>query len=639
MSRPKQFGKYELITELGRGGFATVFKARDTALDRFVALKILHLHHNEDPDFVARFRQEAKIIARLDHPNIVTIYETGEFKGRVYIAMKYLPGRTLSNLLKEEGPLAPEKALPILEQLAQALDYAHGWGIVHRDVKPTNIMVEKVGDSLRATLMDFGLVKSLAQSLSATPGNTILGSPEYMAPEQADLEQLEEVGPAADRYALGVVAYQMFTGRVPFPGHSLATLNAHQYEKVPAPQSFRPEISAQVSAALLKMLAKEADDRFDSALAFVANLKAGWQKNLAKSQAVVGWGHIQRPFGLAILVLGLLGLLLANWPFTYRPPEPTATAPAGISQAATATLPPSPSPSPTLSPTTASSPTPTPTITAIGSPTASPSPSATPIPPTMTPSATPTLNPALLPAAPQAGDSWLRPADNASMVYVPAGNFTMGQASGNSNEQPTHQVTLDGFWIDQLEVTNDQYRLCVADNACRPSSYDDNFIYNGKDYPVVGVDWQDGANYCAWVGSRLASITVILPSEAQWEYAARGNNNWLYPWGNNPPNANLLNYNFNVNRTTPAGNYENGRSWVGAYDMAGNVREWVADWYGNYPAEAQMNPAGPETGLFRVMRGGSWFDTPLAIRATGRWGIDPTFSSSVIGFRCVAYSP
>ena len=614
MSRPKHFGKYELITELGRGGFATVFKARDTALDRFVALKILHLHRNEDPDFVARFRQEAKTIARLDHPNIVTVYETGEFKGRVYIAMKYLPGRTLSTLLKEEGLLPLEKALPILEQVAQALDYAHGWGIVHRDVKPTNIMVEKVGDSLRATLMDFGLVKSLAQSLSATPGNTILGSPEYMAPEQADLEQSEEVGPAADRYALGVVAYQMVTGRVPFPGHTLATLNAHQHEKVPSPQSFRPELPFVVSTALLKMLTKQPIGRFDSALAFVDSLKTGWKASSPPFKPSQPNHYIQKPMWLAMLGIGLLGLFLASWSLIHGASTATPTV---VALQATATL--------------------SPTVPA--SPSATANPTLTPTPPSPTPSPTATLNLAQLPADPEAGDSWLRPADNALLVYVPAGNFNMGQSSGNSNEQPTHSVTLDGFWIDQLEVTNAQYRLCVTDNACRPSSYENNFIYNGKDYPVVGVDWQDGANYCAWVGSRLASIVVSLPNEAQWEYAARGSNNWLYPWGNNPPNANLLNYDFNVNRTTPAGNYENGRSWVGAYDMAGNVREWIADWYGDYTAEAQMNPAGPESGIFRVMRGGSWFDTPLAIRATVRWGIDPTFSSSVIGFRCVAYNP
>ena len=236
-TKPTRIGKYEIIEELGRGGFATVYRARDVELERVVALKVLHPHYAEDKQFVDRFRQEARAAARLRHPHIVTVYETGEADGQLYIAMEYLPGRTLQALLDAEGALFLERALPILEQVAEALDYAHAQGVVHRNVKPGNVMVEQAAEGVRATLTDFGLVKALAASTALTSRGTLLGSPEYMSPEQADPQRAGEVGPAADRYALGVVAYQMLTGRVPFPGNTPATLYAHEHKPVPPPRS------------------------------------------------------------------------------------------------------------------------------------------------------------------------------------------------------------------------------------------------------------------------------------------------------------------------------------------------------------------------------------------------------------------
>jgi len=274
---------YELVEELGRGGFAVVYKARDTALDRVVALKVLHPYWSADPGFAARFQREARTAARLRrHPSIVTIHEADEAEGQLYIAMEYLPGRTLQALLEEEGALPLERALPILKQVAAALDHAHGQGVVHRDVKPANVIVEEMESGVRATLTDFGLVKAMAESVALTSQGTLLGSPEHMAPEQADPERAAEVGPAADRYALGIVAYRMLTGRVPFPGNTPATLNAHEHKPVPPPRSFRPGLPRPVGAALLKMLAKAPADRFASAGAFVTRLRAAL---LAETQA------------------------------------------------------------------------------------------------------------------------------------------------------------------------------------------------------------------------------------------------------------------------------------------------------------------------------------------------------------------
>lgn len=270
---PTQIGKYEILAEIGRGGFAVVYQARDTTLDRVVALKVLHAHWATEPQFATRFRQEARAAANLRHPNIVPVYDTGEADGQLYIAMAYLPGQTLHDRLEANGPLSLEQALPILEQLADALDYAHAQGVVHRDVKPVNVMVEDTARGPIATLMDFGLVRALESSTALTSQGTLLGSPEYMAPEQADPNRHAEIGPATDRYALGILTYRMLAGRVPFPGNTPGTLNAHLNLGVPDPRRFVQDLPQKVTAALLKMLAKSPANRFPTAGAFVARLR------------------------------------------------------------------------------------------------------------------------------------------------------------------------------------------------------------------------------------------------------------------------------------------------------------------------------------------------------------------------------
>ena len=210
-------GKYEILEEIGRGGFGTVYKARDTTLDRLVALKVLYPHLTSDPNFVARFQREARAVANLEHPNIVTVYDAGEMEGQLYIAMKYLPGHTLSALLEDRGALSLTHALPILKGVAMALGYAHEQGMVHRDVKPSNIIVEETKKSLQVTLTDFGLVKALEDTQALSISGSLWGTPEYMAPEQAEPEQAGgEPDHRSDLYALGIVTYQMLTGQVPF---------------------------------------------------------------------------------------------------------------------------------------------------------------------------------------------------------------------------------------------------------------------------------------------------------------------------------------------------------------------------------------------------------------------------------------
>jgi len=232
----------------------------------------------------------------------------------------------------------------------------------------------------------------------------------------------------------------------------------------------------------------------------------------------------------------------------------------------------------------------------------------------------------------------IREKDGMEMVYVPAGEFSMGSEEGDSDEKPVHVVSLDAYWIDKFEVSNDQYALCVADGTCsRPSSvksyrrdsYYGNPAYD--DYPVVYVNWNQADAYCRWAGGRL-------PTEAEWEKAARATDERTYPWGDAAPTCSLANYAGCVGDTSEVGSYPAGASPYGAMDMAGNVWEWVADWYdsGYYGKSSLQDPTGPASGSSRVLRGGSWLDAGNSVRSADRDGRNPADAYYNLGFRCVS---
>lgn len=296
--------------------------------------------------------------------------------------------------------------------------------------------------------------------------------------------------------------------------------------------------------------------------------------------------------------------------------------------APTSTLPPTHTTTATSTSTHTPTPTHTPTITL--TPTHTPEPTETP---TATPSPTATLDPNLPPSDPALGSIWQRPKDKMKMLYVPPGTFPMGGSDGGGIDQLVHDVTLDGFWIDETEVTNAYYAQCVDAGECAASIYASDSIYNGDDYPVVGVSWYDADSYCNWAGGQL-------PTEAQWEYAARGPDGNRYPWGKDGLTCERAQFGDCGGHTVPAGSHPEGASWIGALDMAGNVWEWVNDWfdsdyYANSPVE---NPAGPESGDSRVLRGGGWgyfsiihlYNIP-----SPRLASVPDGRATVFGFRCV----
>jgi predicted Ser/Thr protein kinase len=267
MSALQSLGKYQLVAELGHGGFASVYKAHDPDLGLDVALKVLEPNLMRDRAFVERFRTEARVAARLRHPNIARVLNIDQAEGRLFIAIEYVPGRNLRDWLSTQPLLDWTDVSSIMQQVAEALDYAHAQGVLHRDVKPSNILIS---DSGTAVLSDFGLAKAVEASHITTAGATV-GTYAYMAPEQASGT---DVDARADLYSLGVVAYELCTGRVPFTSDSTPALIHDQvYALPPVPSQVNPRVTTPIDTILLKALAKDPEQRYQSGLEFAAALK------------------------------------------------------------------------------------------------------------------------------------------------------------------------------------------------------------------------------------------------------------------------------------------------------------------------------------------------------------------------------
>jgi eukaryotic-like serine/threonine-protein kinase len=618
--------QYTLIEEIGRGGFGTVYRAVDETLQVERAVKVLHPALVADPSFIERFREEARLVARLKHPHILSVYALGEDQGRFYLVMDYIPGGSLKDLLAEDGPLPFARALEVLMQIASALDYAHGQNLVHRDVKPGNILLDAQGN---AYLTDFGFAKSLAAADSSTTMSLtggILGTPAYMAPEAWDGQGWTS---AADVYSLACVFFEMLMGKPLFDGESPTQLMKQHIIEGPQFSEVWPHgTPIALNACLEKALNSEPAARFPNAGRFQEELETLGQLQLVPiGEAVTstepvtprhidvltdspvpsrrrpGW-KLLRIF-VALIVLVGVGVGFGVGRCTL-PPQSSLTITSmadalGVDR-----------PIDTLTPATeiakvgVSA-----TVELIG----------TPIPLLED---TPITK-----HKPEAGDTQISPVDGMVMAYVQEGIFVMGSDGGDSDEIPVHSVYLDMYWLDQTEVTNLMYELCVLDGKCSLPSETGNY-YNDQylNYPIVFVNWFQAQTYCTWAGRRL-------PTEAEWEKAARGDDERIYPWGENI-DCSLSNYKNCVGQLVAVGQYPDGASPYNILDMAGNVREWVGDWYGSdyYLNTPSNNPSGPLTGNYHVVRGGSWNIYGHHGRTASRSYEDPWVTNNYLGFRC-----
>ncbi|HUN78101.1 MAG TPA: Stk1 family PASTA domain-containing Ser/Thr kinase [Solirubrobacteraceae bacterium] len=259
-------GRYEVLSRIGTGGMADVYLARDQLLGRQVAVKLLHHRFAEDQEFVERFRREASSAAGLSHPNVVAIFDRGEWDGTYYIAMEYLPGRSLKTVVREMAPLQPVGAIDIVLQILLAARFAHRRGVIHRDLKPHNVILDEEG---RAKVTDFGIARAGASDMTLT--GSIMGTAQYLSPEQA---QGQAVSAASDLYAIGIVLYELLTGRVPFDGETAVTIALKQVSAAPPPPSaLNQEVPPELDAVVARALAKDPGERFADADEFIAALE------------------------------------------------------------------------------------------------------------------------------------------------------------------------------------------------------------------------------------------------------------------------------------------------------------------------------------------------------------------------------
>lgn len=532
MATMKKLGKYEIIEELGRGGYGTVYRVRETALNVERALKVLHPNLVNTPEFIERFRREAQHAARLEHQHIVQVYELGEEAGYHYLVMKYMTGGSLKDLLTQGGALSYAHVLEIMDGLIKALGFAHSQPekLVHRDIKPANILFEDNGNM---RLGDFGFAKALEDSGDASLSTTgaMIGTPAYMAPE---LWEGQSASPASDQYALACVLVEMLSGKALFSGPTPAIMKAHLMES-PALPDKNPEGSpANFGEILTRALGKDPQKRF----ADLSELLVALQSREAVDR-------------------------IKKAPRTKKQTDPV--------------------------------------------------------------------------------EKKIKLAQGVSMTFVcvSAGPFLMGShphdKRASDDEKPQHELYLDEFWIGKAPVTNQQYRIFVKASGIKPPrGWQDLQYPEGKrDHPVVNLNWDDARRFCEWA-SLVSGERIHLPSEAQWEKAARGTDARIYPWGDTKPTGNICNYNRLLGTTSEVGNYSpQGDSPYGCVDMAGNIWEWTGSLFKPYPYKAdderedQTQPRND-----RVLRGGSWSINSINLRSSYRGWYYSAYVYVNFGFRC-----
>jgi len=621
--------RYELQAEIGRGGMATVYRAVQKNLNRPVALKVIHQNLVHDSEFLARFHREAQVCASLQHNHIVTVYDEGEIGGVHFMAMELLDGFDLHQLIRRQGKLTVEQTLTWITPIADALEYAHNRGIIHRDIKSSNILVTRDG---RPVLMDFGIAHA-ASGTRLTQTGLVIGTPEYMSPEQAEGKTIDR---RTDIYSLGIVLYECLTGQLPFKADNPLSIIMKVVNEAPQPPiHLNSDIPGWLNKVVLQCLAKRQEERFGDALELAHTLGKTQQSASHASRKPLnvtpGSSHEytepapksglppQKPkksgsgwktfaWLLFIVLLALGGMYGYNY---YQEQETRKAEQVMYSQALNMN---------TIQEYThylnkypngmywykASK-----KLEALKE--------------------QERLEEKRIAAEKKAEEKRRNDPFNGQMVFIQGGTFTMGctaeQGSDCWNkEKPAHRVSLSNFYIGKYEVTKKQWRDIMGSN---PS-----YFKNCDNCPVESVSWNDIQKFIKKLNQKTGK-TYRLPTEAEWEYAARGGNNsrgYKYSGSNNLDNVGW--YNGNSGSKTHPIRTKNANE-LGLYDMSGNVYEWCSDWFGSYSSNSQTNPRGPSSGSRRVLRGGSWYYGVRYCRISSRGSGTPGDGSHVIGFRLV----
>ncbi len=628
--------KVTLVELLGQGAMGSVWRADHGTLKTQVAVKFISEEvASASAEAAERFSREATAAAQIKSPHVVHMIDHGvTVDGTPYIVMELLAGESLDERIERLGTLSLAEVSHVISQVVKALEAAHDLGVIHRDIKPHNIFLTGDPDEPFVKVLDFGIAKQtgLAKQDQITEPGMIVGTPQYVSRDVIMAIAGASAEPAADLWALAIVAYKCLTGVLPFDGDSLGAICAAlATAKFDPPSVHRPDLPARVDAWFAQGLAEVRADRFGSAAELGEAFRGLLDEPEAPAPSPLPAPVVERRLGatLPILIAACLavGAAIALAIHKLGAPPGAARGEGG-------------------SPSQVSSVAPSGRATASISAAKGTSSSAAP-PPRKT--AAPSAATRSVTSAPV-----IQPGPN--QVAIAAGEVWMGGDRANDgdcrdDEIPGRSVTVAGFFIDRTEVTVFAYAECVVEGRCSDRRVNG---YAGKDkrfapstrcnwqqpgrelHPMNCVSYPQAGGYCEYLGLRL-------PTEAEWERAARGDDRRLFPWGNQAANcvravmADENDHGCGRRTTWPAGSKGNDMSPFGVLDMAGNLREWVADWYAAdfYRTGPKRNPKGPAQGSRRVTRGGSWGSPAMRyLRTSARYAERPSQRSRYMGFRC-----
>ncbi|UCH94555.1 MAG: SUMF1/EgtB/PvdO family nonheme iron enzyme [Candidatus Aminicenantes bacterium] len=568
-----QLGKYVIREKLGSGGKGVVFKVLDKLEEKEKAIKMVPPRVADSPLDFKHLKSEVNTAACIIHPNVVKVLGLEEHQGQYFIVMEYIEGNSLEQILAEskEGKLKETEVIDIMQQMAQGLKETHKNNVIHRDIKPANIMVTPEG---QVKILDFGISYQVTLSMTELVGeHQWIGTWPYMAPEQLTTLYGRENN-QVDLWGLGVTIYQLLSGDLPFTNKDqIKDINEKPYEL--------EGVSNELRNIVIKCLEKDRKRRWKNMVEVLVALKSISNR----TQKPVKKKRIE--------------------PIDNKPPSGPVTKKKKIPRDKNEDF-----------------------LHVQG---------------------------AKKVYKNKQGFMEADYGDGIIMVYIPPGEFKMGSNDYN-DEKPTHTVYLDGYWIGKYEVTVNQFKIFVNDIGYVTEAEISGGAYawtglirkkwkqkkgiNWKNpgfeqednHPVVCVTWNDVNKYCKWL-SWKKGLTFKLPTEAQWEKAARGTGSRKYPWGKKKPDETLANFATNI--TTPVDSYPKGASPYGLLDMAGNVWEWCRDWYDEnyYQSSPDKNPTGPKSGKDRVLRGGRWDVKAVSLRCANRVCGEPSVRSFYVGFR------
>jgi serine/threonine-protein kinase len=606
------FGKYIIQEKLGAGGMGQVYKAYHPEVAKLVAIKVILPQGKFDTESIKRFEREVKASEKLVHPNIIAVLDSGRINDQLFMVMELIQGKDLFELINEKGKLSIKEAIAYIIQAARALEHAHANGVIHRDVKPANLIADSQG---LLKIVDMGLAKIHAGEnediVSMLTTNTaIMGSADFMSPEQT--VSTKNVDARTDIYSLGASFYFLLTAKVMYPQKTtFSKLIAHRQSPISSLKLICPDVSQKLDDVYTKMVAKKVEDRYQSMTKLILDLEALEKESEAqnrlnqdaalnpfqvngvnfldlddisikpkKSAGIFANKKIAMFYAGLFVAMGLLLAMLFIPKNTWVKNDPNNT-----DDAQEAFL-------------------------------------EVPFDFNQAQEAQQALAKTLSLAVETTVD--LGNGINLAMILIPQGKFIMGSPlsePGHKSDEAQHQVVFSrSYFIGKNEVTQEQWEAVMGDN---PSQI------KGAKLPVTNISWLDCQNFISKLNDKTES-NYRLPTEAEWEFACRSGAKSAYSVGDKIT-KNDANYENVKGGVKPVGSYI--PNAFGLYDMHGNVWEFCSDWYGAYSAGKSLDPMGIKNGRDRVLRGGSFFVDGLLLRSSTRDLVAPDFHNVVIGLR------